>query len=523
MQMIRYPGAVAQLNMGEGKNRVIVPMLVLHWARNDGDHILQLHALTAILDELVTFLHNHLTASVLHRKIFTLPFHRDILLNIPNALMMHRYLSYCRDSGGVLVVAPEHRLSLELKWHELRMQSKSNAALKALDSMLKCPFRELFDECDEILRNRFQLVYAVGSEVALESGKERWCAAASLLRILYRDLCEDSARTALYTESICEFKRLEYQQFPHFRFIPSAELDLVSDQWKLQLGEALLHNPPYEFRWLEKYSADANTRALVLEFVVSQDVTGSVLRDQLPGAHWSVLLAFRGLLAHGVLQHCLEKRHRVDFGTYKLHRKKLAIPYRACETPAERSEYGHPDCAIVLTYLSYYYTGLTLAQLRNGFEILLQLGSSAQKEHYSTWFMLSRKGMSDSEESSLDSVSKLDLTNQQQLLLLFKHYRHNYEVVNFFLEYSIFPTETMQYPGKLMANAWHLAQNAENRVNGFSGTNDTKKVMPRQVQQHTLEQLCGTNGKMVQTVLENEDLLITGIGWQELVDLAVEN
>jgi hypothetical protein len=31
------PGAVVQLNMGEGKTRVILPMLALHWA--DGKHV----------------------------------------------------------------------------------------------------------------------------------------------------------------------------------------------------------------------------------------------------------------------------------------------------------------------------------------------------------------------------------------------------------------------------------------------------------------------------------------------------
>ena len=32
--LIRNPGAIVQLNMGEGKTRVILPMLVLHWARS---------------------------------------------------------------------------------------------------------------------------------------------------------------------------------------------------------------------------------------------------------------------------------------------------------------------------------------------------------------------------------------------------------------------------------------------------------------------------------------------------------
>ena len=31
--LMRHPGAIVQLNMGEGKTRVILPMLILHWAK----------------------------------------------------------------------------------------------------------------------------------------------------------------------------------------------------------------------------------------------------------------------------------------------------------------------------------------------------------------------------------------------------------------------------------------------------------------------------------------------------------
>ena len=33
--LMTEPGAIAQLNMGEGKTRVILPMLLLHWAKGD--------------------------------------------------------------------------------------------------------------------------------------------------------------------------------------------------------------------------------------------------------------------------------------------------------------------------------------------------------------------------------------------------------------------------------------------------------------------------------------------------------
>ena len=39
--LIRNPGAILQLNMGEGKTRVIMPMLVLHWTKK-GDTLVRL-------------------------------------------------------------------------------------------------------------------------------------------------------------------------------------------------------------------------------------------------------------------------------------------------------------------------------------------------------------------------------------------------------------------------------------------------------------------------------------------------
>jgi hypothetical protein len=46
----------------------------------------------------------------------------------------------------------------------------------------------------------------------------------------------------------------------------------------------------------------------------------------------------------------------VDYGIKKLNwKKKLAVPFRSSDTPTERSEFGMPDTAIMLTILSYYY------------------------------------------------------------------------------------------------------------------------------------------------------------------------
>ncbi len=39
--LMSNPGAIVQLNMGEGKTRVILPMLALHWA--DGSRLVRCH------------------------------------------------------------------------------------------------------------------------------------------------------------------------------------------------------------------------------------------------------------------------------------------------------------------------------------------------------------------------------------------------------------------------------------------------------------------------------------------------
>ena len=44
---------------------------------------------------------------------------------------------------------------------------------------------------------------------------------------------------------------------------------------------------------------------------------------------------------------------------------RMAVPYEACDLPSQRSEYKHPDAAIVLTVLAYYQEGLSEDALRD--------------------------------------------------------------------------------------------------------------------------------------------------------------
>ena len=65
--------------MGEGKTRVIVHMLALHWTEDPRRRVIvRIHFLSQLLEEAFEFLHEALTASVLQKKLFRMPFHRDV-------------------------------------------------------------------------------------------------------------------------------------------------------------------------------------------------------------------------------------------------------------------------------------------------------------------------------------------------------------------------------------------------------------------------------------------------------------
>lgn len=64
---------------------------------------------------------------------------------------------------------------------------------------------------------------------------------------------------------------------------------------------------------------------------------------------------------------------------------------------------------------------------------------------------------------------------------MLRYLSHNMAVVDFWLNFCVFPAETQQYPQRLAANAWHVAENARREVAGFSGTNDNHRLLPTQV------------------------------------------
>jgi hypothetical protein len=190
-------------------------------------------------------------------------------------------------------------------------------------------------------------------------------AVETVCRILQQD---PEVRRMLSPPSVC--KRTDHAspaEFSRMQLIGGVNLDQVVPELTQRIATCVVEKPPYRYQWLARTRASKDVLVRVMtDAHVSAETAlrcgdGQVLTDH----EKADVLAFRGLLAHGILVHCLKKRFRVDYGIKTDAKKRMAVPYRASDTPSERSEFSQPDCAIMLTYLSYYYDGLTAEQVHN--------------------------------------------------------------------------------------------------------------------------------------------------------------
>lgn len=198
------------------------------------------------------------------------------------------------------------------------------------------------------------------------------------------------------------------EQFAQLRVLPGPALEAIVKDLSAMLFAAVLKDPLYEMMWLRNITDElhASVCTLVLdERVRAEDALDKgALADE---SQWAQLMALRGQLARGTFIHCLQMRARVNYGVSRIAvaKKRLAVPFRASNTPADRSEWKHPDVAITVTHLSYYYDGLSQAQFREALAMLLSMAESAQEDHYNAWLEVTQPAEEDM--TKMDSVMKV--------------------------------------------------------------------------------------------------------------------
>jgi len=212
-----------------------------------------------------------------------------------------------------------------------------------------------------------------------------------------------------------------------------------------------------------------------------------------------ILYLLRGLIAHNIILFSLkEKRWKVDYGL-DLKRSLLAVPYRAKDSPAGKAEFSHPDVALTLTCLSYYYGGLSDSQLETCFRNLYKSDNPALD--YERWI----KGVK-LPKIYLKRLHGINLDDRRQWNeIIYPTFHYNKAVIDSYLSGVVFPKEAKEFPHKLSTSGWDLAASKVHPTTGFSGTNDNRYLLPLSIAQLDTAAQLNTNARVLSYLQQSEN------------------
>ncbi|KAF4333347.1 hypothetical protein FBEOM_12860 [Fusarium beomiforme] len=489
-----HQNAVMQLNMGEGKSTVIVPIVAT--ALGDGSKLVRVIVAKPQAKQMHQMLVSKLSG-LLDRPVYLLPFSRDINMNLKTTCAIQRLMRKCMEEGGVLMVQPEHLLPFQLM--ELECRINGNIEVTEAMSQTRTLFgqcsRDIVDESDENFSVKFELVYTLGQQRPIEHSPDRWVVIQEVMALIPKVATEVKSQ---YPHSI-EFGARHKGRFPRLRILrPDAEEAIFSRVTELICDTGITVFP---IGRLPRRVRDAVRRYISQHEPTAADietVEGCSLWNETTSRN---VLLLRGLFAGGILSFALgSKRWRVNYGVDHNREKmtKLAVPFRAKDNPTPRSEFSHPDVVITLTCLSYYYSGLDDEALFSAFD-LLGRADNAMVE-YQEW--VKTAPLLPASFKTLEGVNLRDRV--LCTTKIFPSLRYSKAAIDYYLCHLVFAKESKEFPHKLSASGWDLGKKKDNLTTGFSGTNDSRYVLPLDVKQLDLPEQKHTNALVLEYLLQPE-------------------
>ncbi|RYC61027.1 hypothetical protein CHU98_g5182 [Xylaria longipes] len=500
-----YCNSVLQLNMGEGKSSVIVPMVAAELA--DRSQLARVIVAKPQSKQMAQMLTSKL-GGLLDRRVYYMPFSRALKVNSTAlADTIDKMMRNCRNNGGVLLVQPEHLLSFQLMGIECYC-GESTCKQAVAESFIRLQdfsdnsSRDIVDESDENFSPKFELIYTMGSQRSIELSPARWICMQQVLSSV-RSLAADIADEL--PNSIEADPRNE-GGFPRVRILKGDAGELLVKSIARRICDTGLDGFPIARQ-------QEHVRDAVFEYITKYNLSSeeiSAVEESGNRGFWTestkpLLLLLRGILAGGVLAFALSrKRWRVDFGlaTDRTPPTKLAVPYRAKDNPTPRSEFSHPDIVIALTSLTYYYGGL------EDEDIFVALGHLMESDQasieYDAWIKDSRHM-----PTSFRQLEGINLKDRPQCINdVFPHLKYGKSVIDYFLGHIVFPKEVKEFPYKLSASGWDIGKRKAHYTTGFSGTNDSRKVLPLDIKQLDLQSQSHTNALVLEHLLQPENSVI---------------
>jgi len=487
---------VMQLNMGEGKSSVIVPIVAASLA--NGQSFVRVVVLRPLWNQMHDLL-VHKLGGLLNRRIYYVPISRQEVCQansgkISFVSQIRDIFRECQENGGIFLTQPEHLLSFKLIIAESLCTEKDS---QLLDELLKTQHwldeyaRDIFDESDELFHSRYELIHTTGRRQPLELGAERWGMVSEVFDAIRKHIPKLKKE---YPSAIDLIERKGAPgSFPFVRLLEKdAELKLMREIAVNIITDNLM-------KWLPaKHIHDGRAFELIFNYVIDKNAKDNTLSEfgEIPPP----VLLLKGLIGHEVIGFVLrEKRWRVDYG---LHNSKLAIPYRAKDSPVMGAQFAHPDITIALTCLCYYYQGLTESQLRSCFHHLKDVRNPEAEYHF--WIKECRKYLPPY-IWHLDGANLALEDTYQWPHTLYPILKLSKRIIDFYLSFEVFPFESQGFASKLSTSAWDLAEKRAQPTTGFSGSNDNRYLLPLSIEQFDLDSQVHTNAKVLSYLLRPEN------------------
>ncbi|CAF1097430.1 unnamed protein product [Adineta steineri] len=479
---------VMQMNMGEGKTSVILPMLAVSLCSSHSS-LVRIIVLKSLFPTNYQSLRYKL-GGLLNRRIFPFSCRRDLNYSDGQINQISNRLKQALDNCDVILTSPEDILSFDLLTIDKcrRKEFSAGCSMLTLQRWLKANVRDVLDESDEILHVKYQLIYTVGGQQQVDGGAQRWKTIQSILELVKKYASHISRQ---FNKEVCYKSAERKSAFPQFR--------LQSHLPFSTLCKKIAND------WLNQKSYRQVDKQIVVSFILQTYSSIECLEGKFSQNDILSFLIVRGLLSSEVLLVALKKRHRVNYGVNPnpCFNRLMAVPFRAKDVAADRTEFGHPDVALVLTYFTYYYSGLNDLQLIQCFGRLSD-EESDPASIYNQWISNEED---DNIPSSIKQWKGVNLKDYHQRIHdLFPTLRYNMLVINYFLNHFVFPREAKQFPSKLVASAWDLSSSLRSKnITGFSGTNDTQLLLPIHIRQYDLPELQQTDAIVVNNLLQPEN------------------
>ncbi|KAI6538929.1 hypothetical protein MCOR05_004791 [Pyricularia oryzae] len=491
--------SVMQLNMGEGKSSVIVPLVASLLA--DGTQLVRVIVAKPQSKQMLQMLLAKL-GGLLDVHVFQLPFSRALRLDPAKVNDIAADLNRCMRKDGILLVQPEQIFSFKLMGLECLINGKESIGRTLLEG------QQFFDEnscnivneSDENFNVKFELVYTMETQRPIDYSPGRWRLVQDVMDVV-RDVAPSVAQEVPASLEI--HNQFGMGSFPRLRILKANGKQALVQEVASRICATGLSGLPIA-RQNEK------SRAALLTYLTKVKLTPAeinAVKCAQQGGFWSdatkaPFLLLRGILAGGILAFTLaRKRWRVNYGLDPMRQPptRLAVPYRAKNSPSPRSKFSHPEVVLFLTSLSYYYGGLSDEDLFVTFGQLLK--SDQPDQEYNAWI-----ADAPNLNSSFHHLEGVNIKDKPQCVqLLSPKLRYAKAVVDYFLGHVVFPKYIKEFPNKLSGSGWDIGQVKTRPISGFSGTNDARELLPLSVTHLDLPSQKHTNALVLDYLLKDDN------------------